>query len=141
MDLDRPYELPPAGGAPARAVRGAGYHYGNRRLVFPLLAVGSPGGSTITTVLHVLVNRLDQGLTLLEAIAAPRASQRNTPTVTAEPAFRAAFGPALEALGHSFADTAEIGAATGVEFLPDRRLRAVAEPARRGGGSAAVVSP
>ena len=45
----------------------------------PFLAVGSPGGSTIiTTVLQVLLERLDLGSTLPEAIAAPRASQRNT---------------------------------------------------------------
>ena len=44
----------------------------------PCLAVGSPGGSTIiTTVLQTLVNRIDLGLTLPEAIAAPRASHRN----------------------------------------------------------------
>ncbi len=53
----------------------------------PFLALGSPGGSTIiTTVLQTLTNRLDRGMTLPEAVAAPRASQRNTPTVTAEPA-------------------------------------------------------
>ena len=54
----------------------------------PVLVLGSPGGSTIiTTVLQLLVNRLDLGMTLPEAMAAPRASQRNTPTVTAEQAF------------------------------------------------------
>ena len=47
----------------------------------PFLAVGSPGGSTIiTTVLQILVERLDLGKTLPEAIAAPRASQRNGAT-------------------------------------------------------------
>ena len=35
----------------------------------------------------------------------------------------------------------EIGAATGIEFLRDGRLLAAAEPVRRGGGSAAVVTP
>ena len=45
----------------------------------PLLAVGSPGGSTIiTTVLQILLDRLDLGLTLPQAIADPRLSQRNT---------------------------------------------------------------
>ena len=47
----------------------------------PRLALGSPGGSTIiTTVLQLLVDRLDLGATLPEAIAAPRATQRNTAT-------------------------------------------------------------
>ena len=54
----------------------------------PILALGSPGGSTIiTTVLQVLINDLDFGMTLPEAIAAPRASQRNTAQTSAEPAF------------------------------------------------------
>ena len=45
----------------------------------PFLALGSPGGSTIiTTVLQVLLNRIDLGMTIPEAIAAPRAAQRNT---------------------------------------------------------------
>jgi gamma-glutamyltranspeptidase / glutathione hydrolase len=109
----------------------------------PFLAVGSPGGSTIiTTVLHILVNRLDLGMTLPDAIAAPRASQRNTPAVVAEPAFLAApYAAELAALGHVFTTTPEIGAATGVEFLGDGRVLAAAEPVRRGGGSAAVVVP
>jgi gamma-glutamyltranspeptidase/glutathione hydrolase len=105
----------------------------------PLLAVGTPGGSTIiTTVLQILMNRLDLGMDLPEALAAPRATQRNTAAVLAEPDFPRAE---LAALGHVFADTGEIGAATGIEILEDGRLQAVAEPERRGGGSAGVVSP
>ncbi len=41
----------------------------------------------ITTVLQVLLERLELGKTLPEAVAAPRASQRNTPTTIPEPAF------------------------------------------------------
>ncbi|MFF0409321.1 gamma-glutamyltransferase [Kitasatospora sp. NPDC004745] len=109
----------------------------------PLLATGSPGGATIiTTTLQVLLGRLDRGLSLEQAIAAPRASQRNTAATQAEPGFLALpERPALEALGHVFAPVAEIGAATGVERLPDGRWVAAAEPVRRGGGSAAVVRP
>ena len=69
----------------------------------PFLALGSPGGSTIiTTVLQILFNRIDRGMTLPEAVAAPRASQRNTPDVTAEQAFIDAYGAQLTPLGHSF---------------------------------------
>ncbi|GEK21083.1 gamma-glutamyltransferase [Cellulomonas xylanilytica] len=103
----------------------------------PFLALGSPGGSTIiTTVLQVLVNRLELEMELPDAVAAARASQRNTVAVQAEPAFDRA---ALQALGHTFTDTPEIGAVTGIEFQDDGSLLAVAEPVRRGGGSAAVV--
>ena len=48
----------------------------------------------------MLVNRIDLGMTLPEAIAAPRASQRNTAQRTAEPAFITAYGRLLTALGH-----------------------------------------
>ncbi|MET8543672.1 gamma-glutamyltransferase [Kitasatospora sp. NPDC004799] len=109
----------------------------------PLLATGSPGGATIiTTALQVLLGRLDRGLSLEQAIAAPRASQRNTAATQAEPGFLALpERAALEGLGHSFTGVAEIGAATGVERLPDGRWVAAAEPVRRGGGAAAVVRP
>ena len=109
----------------------------------PFLALGSPGGATIiTTVLQVLVNRLDLGMTLPEAMAAPRASQRNTAGIQAEPAFHARYGPALTALGHTFGpDVPELGAATAIEFRPGGRLIASAEPVRRGGGAAGVVHP
>ncbi|GGP62498.1 gamma-glutamyltransferase [Saccharothrix coeruleofusca] len=109
----------------------------------PVLALGSPGGaSIITTVLQVLTERLDRGRSLLDAVAAPRASQRNAATTQAEAAFLATPEAArLEALGHRFTSTAEIGAATAVERLPDGRWRAVAEPTRRGGGAARAVIP
>jgi gamma-glutamyltranspeptidase/glutathione hydrolase len=107
----------------------------------PFLALGSPGGATIiTTVLQILLNRLDFGQNLPDAIAAPRASQRNGTTTQAEPAFLALPAvPVLTGLGHVFVSTPEIGAATGIEFLRDGRLLAAAEPVRRGGGSAGVL--
>jgi len=110
----------------------------------PYLAAGSPGGATIiTTVLQILVNRIDLGMTLPEAMAAPRASQRNTAEIQAEPAYRAQFGAELGALGHKFQspDTVEIGAATAIEFTRHGGLIASAEPVRRGGGAAGVVHP
>jgi gamma-glutamyltranspeptidase/glutathione hydrolase len=111
----------------------------------PFIAVGSPGGSTIPpTVLQVLVERLELGATLPEAIARPRAAQRNTATTTAEPAFiNSPEGQALLARGHVYADPppAEIGAVTGIEFLSGGQTLAAAEPVRRGGGSAAVAEP
>lgn len=117
----------------------------------PFLALGSPGGSTIiTTVLQTLINRIDLGMSIEKALAAPRASQRNTANVTAEKAFiDAEYGQELASkYGHKFAaagdpgtSAAEIGAATAIEFLDDNKVRAVAEPVRRGGGSAMVVKP
>ena len=109
----------------------------------PVLALGSPGGSTIiTTVLQLLINQVDFGMSLPDAIAAPRASQRNTALTTAEPAFLSSPEAAgLQALGQKFTSTDEIGAATGIAFLRGGLFQAVAEPVRRGGGSAMVVNP
>ncbi|MFL5347117.1 MAG: gamma-glutamyltransferase [Hyalangium sp.] len=115
----------------------------------PVLALGSPGGSTIiTTVLQTLVNYLDFHMTLLEAVAAPRVSQRNSPdgVSQAEPEFRASpEAAALKQKGHVFGNASpfpglnDIGAVTAIRVNPDGTFTAVAEPKRRGGGSAMVV--
>jgi gamma-glutamyltranspeptidase/glutathione hydrolase len=121
----------------------------------PWLALGSPGGaSIITTVLQILVNRIDFGMTLPDAIAAPRASQRNSATTQAEPDFIAApTTPGLEQLGQTFAisDTSPlnpsiiiaptIGVADGIQFLGHGKVLAAGEPTRRGGSAAGVVDP
>ncbi|MFM9368377.1 gamma-glutamyltransferase [Streptomyces sp. Da 82-17] len=114
----------------------------------PQLALGSPGGATIiTTVLQTLVNRIDLGMSLPDAVAAPRLSQRNRATTEAEPAFLSSPERAqLDALGHkfvpapeTFTPSPEIGAVAALEFGADGTVTAVAEPKRRGGGSAMVV--
>ncbi|WP_224365561.1 gamma-glutamyltransferase [Hyalangium versicolor] len=115
----------------------------------PVLALGSPGGSTIiTTVLQTLVNHLDFGMPLLEAVAAPRVSQRNSAdgASQAEPEFLASpEAAALKEKGHVFGNAGPvagmnaIGAVTAIRFNPDGTVTVVAEPKRRGGGSAMVV--
>jgi gamma-glutamyltranspeptidase / glutathione hydrolase len=113
----------------------------------PFLALGSPGGaSIITTVAQILVNRLDFGMSLPDAVATPRLSQRNAATTQSEPGFDTTpeYAP-LVARGQKFAVTLtpvssqQIGAATGIEFLPGGQVLVAAEPTRRGGGSAAVA--
>ena len=130
--------LPAAGKRPRSSIAPTIVLRGGR----PVLAAGSPGGATIiTTVLQTLLGRLDRDLSLVDAIAAPRASARNG-TAQAEPAFLASREAAeLETMGHVFASTPEIGAATAIEFGPRGLLTAAAEPTRRGGGAAAVVRP
>ena len=126
----------------------------------PAYALGSPGGATIiTTVLQTLVNRIDFGLSLPEAVAAPRASARNTAppagspagsagVTAAEPEFIEQYGEELEALGYVLTPSgdqltlsAQIGAVAALEFRKGGRVLAVAEPVRRGGGDAEVVKP
>ncbi len=126
----------------------------------PFLALGSPGGSTIiTTVVQVLMDRIDLGMTLADAVAEPRASQRNTATTLIEPAFeKSPEGDQAKAAGYTFAiaPTADqnptsvtppaIGVVAALEFSrPDSgteaTIIAVGEIDRRGGTSAAVVKP
>ena len=91
-------------------------------------------------------------MTLDEAVAAPRASQRNGSATQVEPAFLALPTTAgLQALGHYFAVTStspldptimiapDIGATSALEFLAGGEILAVGEPTRRGGTAAAVV--
>ncbi|MEU4981249.1 gamma-glutamyltransferase [Streptomyces sp. NPDC021969] len=109
----------------------------------PVVALGSPGGATIiTTVLQTLTGFLDRGLPLVDAIAAPRASQRNAAQTELEPGlYDSGTRAELEALGHSFKLNPEIGAATAVQRLANGKWLAAAEKERRGGGSAMVVRP
>ena len=109
-------------------------------------------GPAVLALPLVLAAPLDEGLhtriaAISEAIAAPRASQRNTAKVTAEPDFITAYGGPLAGYGHAFTSSgdaftsaAEIGAATAIEFGPGGRMTAAAEPVRRGGGSAMVLT-
>ena len=76
----------------------------------------------------------------------PAAVRSHTPTrASAKPASRIVPGGPWSCIPTSTGTTApttpEIGAATGIEFLPGRRMVAAAEPVRRGGGAAAVVKP
>lgn len=67
------------------------------------LAVGSPGGSTIpTSVAQVISHLVDDGMTLTDAVAAPRVHHQWRPeTLRIEPnGLEAATARALEARGH-----------------------------------------
>ncbi len=98
-----------------------------------LLAVGSPGGSSIIAyVLKSLVAMLDWGLTPQDAIALPNVVARGTPSVEAtfDPALRAA----LTALGQQVSD-ARPGEGSGLHAVmvkPDGRLVGGADPRREG---------
>jgi gamma-glutamyltranspeptidase/glutathione hydrolase len=69
----------------------------------PFLVTGSPGGSRIiTAVLQVIVNAIDFGMTIADAVAAPRVHHQWLPDeVMAEPELPAATIAALRSLGHT----------------------------------------
>ena len=106
-----------------------------------VLALGSPGGSTIiTTVLQVLVNFLALGMDLEHAIAAPRLSQQNQDMTLVEAAWiKSDTAQNLRNLGHTLEPTRVLGAVTAIQLKPDGTLQAVAEPSRYHGGSAMTV--
>ena len=101
----------------------------------PVLALGSPGGATIiTTVLQTLINQLDFKLSLPDAIAAPRASQRNAATTEAEQAFIDSYGPGLSPRGQRFAVPAggELGTVAAIRLPADGAPRIHFRLRRRG---------
>ena len=107
----------------------------------PAFTIGSPGGSTIiTTVLQTIVNHVDFGMPMHEAIDAPRLSERNGLSTSVEPGFAgSAQAKALAAFGHKWEEPAEeIGAANAIVFNPDGTVTAVSEGRRHGVGTALV---
>jgi len=139
----------PAGGKQPRSSMGPAIALKNGT---PAFTVGAAGGSTIpTTILQIILNHVDFGMSLPAALAAPRVSQRNSATSLAEPAFyNSALAKQLTSqFGEQFSlATGPIlpldhypGDATGLAFLGHGRIQAVAEPVRLFGGSALVVHP
>ncbi|WP_298233513.1 gamma-glutamyltransferase [uncultured Azohydromonas sp.] len=85
----------------------------------PLVAYGSPGGSTIiNSVLNVTLNLIDHGMGLQQAINAPRLSVTSAgSSVTVEAALPPATVDGLRALGYGVS-VGEIGAVQGVGIDP-----------------------
>ncbi|WP_338770849.1 gamma-glutamyltransferase [Massilia sp. METH4] len=107
----------------------------------PAFTIGSPGGATIiTTVLQTIVNHVDLGMPMDQAVAAPRLSERNGAATDVEPGFPASGqAVALKPFGQRWSDKPEeIGAANALVFNPDGTVTAVSESRRHGVGSALV---
>jgi gamma-glutamyltranspeptidase/glutathione hydrolase len=86
----------------------------------PVLVVGTPGGSRIiTTVLEVIVNVIDHGMTLQEAIDAPRIHQQWLPdNIAGEPyAFSADTTEALTKMGYKVVALEPWGAGNAAEAI------------------------
>ena len=86
----------------------------------PAFVVGTPGGSRIiTTVLEVIVNVIDHGMTLQEAIDAPRIHHQWLPdTVAAEPfALSADTVKALTVMGYKVVPLENWGSGNAVEAI------------------------
>jgi gamma-glutamyltranspeptidase/glutathione hydrolase len=67
----------------------------------PLLVLGSPGGATIiTTVTEVLLNIVEHGLSVQDAIDAPRIASLSYPNFTWEAGIQPSTLEGLRSLGH-----------------------------------------
>jgi gamma-glutamyltranspeptidase/glutathione hydrolase len=103
-----------------------------------MLALGSPGGSTIpTTVLQVLLNVLDAKMDLVRAVGAGRVHEQWRPDEvvvdkqSVEPATRAA----LEAMGHTFREVEALGDAEAVMQDEETQLRTASSDPRNEGAA------
>jgi gamma-glutamyltranspeptidase/glutathione hydrolase len=86
----------------------------------PVLVVGAPGGSRImTTVLEVIINVIDHGMTLQEAVDAPRIHHQWIPdTLAGEPfALSADTVKALTAMGYQVVALPPWGAGNAAEVI------------------------
>jgi len=105
----------------------------------PLLIVGSPGGSTIpTTVLQVLLNVIDHGMPLQEAVDAPRFHHQWQPDKIRHElrAFPADVVVNLIARGHALElNKGPLGNVNAIALAPDGSWVGAADP-RRGGTAA-----
>ena len=100
------------------------------------MVVGTPGGATIvTTVFQIISNMLDQGMTLADAVLAPRVHHQHLPDrIAYEPGgLHRPVREALRSLGHRLHEEEEPwGDVQAIAVARDGSLRAVSDP-RRGG--------
>jgi gamma-glutamyltranspeptidase/glutathione hydrolase len=101
-----------------------------------LMVTGTPGGSTIiTTVLQTISNVIDHGMSVSQAVLAPRVHHQHLPDqISYEPGgLSPATVAALEALGHVVVERSGLsGDVQAILVGPDGRLRGQSDP-RRGG--------
>ena len=112
----------------------------------PVLALGTPGGYGICqTQAQVVVNYLDYGLPLQEAIDAPRARLWNGTEVLAESRFDVATIDALRARGHDIkqpdAWSIRVGGMHGITIEPTTGATIGGADPRRDGAATAPVIP
>lgn len=102
-----------------------------------LLVLGTPGGPTIITqVYHVLSNVLDHGMSLADAVAAPRMHHQGLPDeIRLEwNGFLPGVIAALEAMGHEVAQRGRWGDVEAIIRTP-RGWQGVSDPRLGGGGA------
>ncbi len=95
------------------------------------LVLGAPGGSTIiTAVLQTFLNLVDYGMSLPEAVDAPRFHHQWLPDQILYERDALAHGTkdSLEALGYQFREVNSMAVIKAILVLPDGSLQAAADP-------------
>lgn len=96
-----------------------------------LMVVGTPGGSTIiTSVFQTILNVIEHGMTMQEAVAAPRFHHQWLPDqIQFEPSLMDSLKISrLEQMGHQTRNRGSIGRVDAILVLPDGRLEGGADP-------------
>lgn len=109
----------------------------------PLMATGSPGGSTIITiVMQMLLNVLEFDMGIAEATAAPRIHHQWLPdNVYYESGVSADSKVLLRDMGHIVNNrSGRLGATQSIFKSPDGRLHGATDNRRQGGGAVAEES-
>lgn len=104
----------------------------------PVYALGTPGGHTITqAVAQMILNLLDHGMTIEEAISSPRIAFVEPNTLAVEETIPASIRQSLIDMGHEV-QVRNIGNANGlsIEYLDDGNTRFAGATDPRGAGLA-----
>lgn len=96
----------------------------------PQFSLGAAGGPTIISqVVQALINRIDLGMSLPEALSAPRVHHQWLPDrLRVERALSADLKQALTKKGHQVQEVERIGISQAVGFNADGKLQAVVDP-------------
>jgi len=107
----------------------------------PLFATGSPGGKTIiNTTMQTILNVIDHGMTIAQAVEAPRLHHQWLPDRTSVE--RLGFSPdsrrLYEAMGHTIRDVNGIGSAMAIYRDPETGILSGAADSRAEDGGVAA---
>jgi gamma-glutamyltranspeptidase/glutathione hydrolase len=109
----------------------------------PIAAFGSPGGATIiSSVYNVLINLVDHGMTIQQAVDAPRISVTTTGnSIAREAGFDEAEIAKLRGLGHTVGNPGNIGNVNAIFIDPETRRQFGAVDSTREGGLIGLSRP